>query len=391
MLVLITGEAESLCDRRHKSSLLEPSAAEAEICVGHHSGPCRQHLGCLHSSEWGQAMSAVGLDLTAVGGRRLLDWKQVKQDFSSSWFAAQSSLLPIFAAACLTIVLFALTPATTRLAAVQIDGLSVGIIRTVGAGLVALPLLILLRLAPPKKAADWTLLLCSAFGSFAAFPVLFSIGTQRTSGCHAALIMAVMPLLVGGAGMVLDRRLPRLGWFMGASIAVAGEIALVGIRGGSSATATLSGDAIVLAGCVLFALGVVAGARLSSRINPLSATFWAITVASIGLSPLAVTHWQTMPISYHAFTATTWAAVIHITLGATIIANVSWLWALSRGGLVRVAPIQFAQPVCALFFASALLGERLTGGLVLVAAVIIFGTVTACRGARPPSKRGATP
>ena len=78
---------------------------------------------------------------------------------------------------------------------------------------------------------------------------------------------------------------------------------------------------------------------------------------------------------------------MHITIEATIIANLSWLWALSRGGLVRVAPIQFAQPVCALVFASALLDERLNGALVLVAAVIILGTVTACRGAAHSSRK----
>ena len=169
-------------------------------------------------------MTAMGLDLTAVGTGRLLHWKQVKQA-SSNWFTTKSSTLPVFAAACLTIVLFALTPATTRLAATQIDALSVGIVRSVGAGLIALPLLVLLRLAPPKKAADWTLLIFSAFGSFAAFPVLFSLGSQRTSGCHAALIMAAMPLFVGCTGIVLDRWLPRPSWFLGAAIAVAGEMA----------------------------------------------------------------------------------------------------------------------------------------------------------------------
>lgn len=333
-------------------------------------------------------MSAMGLDLTGIGTGWTLRWSQIKQFWKS--FSVQSSALPIFAAASLTIVLFALTPATTRLAASQIDGLSIGIIRSVGAGLIALPLLLVLRLPPPKKAADWTLLVLSALGSFAAFPVLFSLGTQRTSGCHTALIMAAMPLFVGCAGMLLDRRVPRPSWFMGAAIAVAGEIALVGIRsGGASANATITGDAVVLAGCILFALGVVAGARLSSRINPMSAALWAIMVASIGLAPLAVMHWRTTPFAYHEFTATTWAAIVHITVGATVIANLSWLWALSRGGLVRVAPIQFAQPVCALFFASALLGEHLNTALVLVAAVIVFGTVTACRGARVGSRNDA--
>jgi drug/metabolite transporter (DMT)-like permease len=181
---------------------------------------------------------------------------------------------------------------------------------------------------------------------------------------------------------LLDRRLPRPSWFMGAAIAIAGEIALIGLRSGGASNATVGGDVIVLIGCIFFALGVVAGARLSSRINPLSATLWAITIGSAGLVPLAIVHWQTTAIDYHAFTATTWAAVFHITVGATIIANLLWLWALSRGGLVRVAPLQFSQPVCALFFAAALLGERLNLTLILVAAVIVFGTVTACRGAR---------
>jgi drug/metabolite transporter (DMT)-like permease len=84
-------------------------------------------------------------------------------------------------------------------------------------------------------------------------------------------------------------------------------------------------------------------------------------------------------------------AVFHITVGATIIANLAWLWALSRGGLVRVAPLQFSQPVCALFFAAALLGEHLNLTLILVAAVIVFGTVTACRGAKTGANKKWAP
>jgi drug/metabolite transporter (DMT)-like permease len=291
----------------------------------------------------------------------------------------------VFAAACLTIVLFALTPATTRLAAMQVDGLSIGIIRAAGGGIVAFPLLLMLRLRPPQKLRHWGLLLLSAFGSFAAFPVLFSLGTQNTSGTHAALIMAAMPLFVSGTAMLLDRRLPRPSWFVGAALAVAGEAALVALSNArTSGGSTVSGDATVLASCILFAFGVVGGARLSSHINPLAATLWAITISSVALAPLAAVHLLTATYDFQELTPTTWLALVHLTV-ATIIANFSWLWALSRGGLVRVAPVQFAQPVCALFFAAALLGERLSPLLLVVAAVIIFGTITACRGARPIS------
>lgn len=297
-------------------------------------------------------------------------------------FGSQSTL--VFAAACFAVVLFALVPASTRIAGLQLDGLSIGLIRAVGAGLLTAPLLLVCRLRPPHKAQDFGLLLVYAVGNFAGFPILFSLGTQRTSGSHAALIMATMPLLVGLIGICLDRRLPRWGWFVGAAIAVIGEVTLVGLgNGGTAAGATVAGDAIVLAGCVLSAVGLVAGARLGSRMNPLAAAFWAMTIASAGLVPFAAMHLMAAPYRYQDLTGMTWTAIVFITLGAAVMANIALVWALSRGGLVRVAPLQFAQPVCALFFASALLNERLTASLLIVAAAIIFGIVTASRGARP--------
>ena len=290
----------------------------------------------------------------------------------------------VFVAACFAVVLFALVPASTQIAGLQLDGLSIGLIRAVGAGLLTAPLLIIYRLRPPNNMKDVSLLLVYAFANFAGFPVLFSLGTQKTSGAHAALIMATMPLLVGIIGIVLDRRLPRWSWFLGMAIAVAGEAALVGLRNPGTAVGTsIVGDAIVFAGCALSAIGLVAGARLGSRMNPLAGAFWAMTIAAVGLAPFAAVHALTAPYRYLDLTGMTWAALVQITLGAAVLANVSLVWALSRGGLVRVAPLQFAQPVCALLFAGMLLNERLTSSLLFVAAAIVFGIVTASRGARP--------
>jgi drug/metabolite transporter (DMT)-like permease len=296
----------------------------------------------------------------------------------------------VLVAACFAVILFALVPATTRIAATQVCGLSIGLMRTVGAGCLSLPLLLVLRPRLPQKLKDWGLLLLCAFGNFAGFPILFGVGVQRTSGSHAALIMAAMPLFIGLIGMLLERRLPRWIWFIGAAIAVGGESALVGIGNmNNSAGASAAGDSIVLAACTLSAIGIVAGARLGSRMGPLAVTSWAIFIAGACLAPWAAIRVLAAPDAYQALSATTWAAVLQITLGAAVIANVSWLWAVSRGGLVRVAPIQFAQPVCALLFSSVLLNERLSTSLLLVAVSIVFGTIIACRGARPnPTKQG---
>jgi len=239
---------------------------------------------------------------------------------------------------------------------------------------------------PPSETKDLALLAIYALGNFAGFPILFSLGTHMTSGEHAALIMATMPLLVGVIGIILDRRIPRLSWFFGMAIAAMGEMALVGLGNlGTAAGSTIAGDAIVFAGCALSAIGLVAGARLGSRMNPLAGAFWAMTIAAVGLAPFAVAHGLSTPTRYLHLTWATWAAITQITLGAAVLANILFVWALSKGGVVRVAPLQFAQPVCALFFASLLLNERLTLPLLLVAAAIVFGIVAASRGARPSS------
>jgi drug/metabolite transporter (DMT)-like permease len=198
-----------------------------------------------------------------------------------------------------------------------------------------------------------------------------------------------MPLLIGLIGMVLERRLPRGIWFVGAAIALTGEAILVGTGNMSrSAGPTAGGDAIVFIACALSAIGIVAGARLGSRTTPLGAALWAITIASVTLAPWAVMRWLAAPYVYQNLTGTTWCALLQITLGAAVVANVSLLWAVARGGLVRVAPVQFAQPVCALFLASVLLNERLSTSILLMTVSIVFGIVTACLGARPqPSKK----
>lgn len=286
------------------------------------------------------------------------------------------------AAAGLAILLFALTPVTTRIAAAQIDGFTLGVFRTVGAGIVATPILLLLRLRPPNRAPLWGLLLISALGGFVGFPLLFSMGTQRTSACHAALIMATAPLLTGLIGMATERRLPRMQWLLGAAIAFAGEtVLIVSTQRGAvptigTATSAL-GDALVLAGCVSAATSFVAGARLTEHIGSWAATFWALVLASIALAPLAFI--EASQTEWTSLTASSWVALLHLAVGAGVVGWASWYWALARGGIARVSVLQFFQPVVSLVFATLLLGEALSAAILLAASAILVGIAIARR------------
>ena len=291
--------------------------------------------------------------------------------------AARKATLLTLAAAGLTIFLFGLTPVTTRIATLHVDGLAVGTFRTVGAGILVIPLLLAGRLRPPRELSNWALLVLSAASGFIVFPVLFSIGTQRTSACHAALIMATIPLFTGLFATVVERRLPRLQWGIGAAIALAAETALVttatGHAGGTGST--MLGDALVLGACLGVATSFVAGAHLAKRIGAWAATFWAILLASIALAPWAAV--DAFRVAWTEVTPWCWLALVHLAAGAGVIGFAAWFWALARGGIARVAVLQFFQPVISLAFAALLLSERLTPALALSAAAILFGVLIA--------------
>lgn len=284
----------------------------------------------------------------------------------------------VFSAAALTIVLFALTATTTRIVVKQINGFDAGLIRAVGAGLFAIPLIAICRFRPPRGMAGWGLLLTSAFCSFAAFPVLFSLGAERTSASHAGLLMGTLPLFTGGIGMVVERRAPPLFWAVGACVAMSGEAALVLLRTpGVHVHATILGDMLVAASLILCSGGFVAGAQLANRISSWAATFWGIGVAAVTLAPLAAV--RIADVNWSLLTPTTWTALFHLTFGANILAYVSWFWALSRGGIARVAVLQFLQPAVAVLFAVVLLGEQLTLPIAAAMVTIVAGIIIARR------------
>lgn len=285
------------------------------------------------------------------------------------------------AAAWLTITLFALTPITTRLATAEIDGIAVGVFRTVGAAAFAIPILALFRLAPPRSRAGWRLLTVSMVGGFIGFPLLFSAGTQLTSGCHAALIMASIPLFTGLIGTAVERRVPRPLWLAGVAIALIGEVALIASTtgwAGSGAQGSLFGDLLVLAACLAVASGFVAGARLTAQIGAWAATFWAIALAGIALAPIAAVEAHGMAWTH--LSPLSWMALLHLALGAGVVGFAAWFFALARGGIARIAVLQFFQPLISLALAVVLLAEHLTAVMTVAAVVVLTGVLIARHG-----------
>ena len=52
--------------------------------------------------------------------------------------------------------------------------------------------------------------------------------------------------------------------------------------------------------------------------------------------------------------------MLFLAIVTSIIGYIGWYWALAKGGISRIATIQFFQPISGLILAAILLGEQLT-------------------------------
>ncbi len=283
-----------------------------------------------------------------------------------------------YGAAAVAVFIWGATPAATQLAVDGIDPVTAGILRTILAAVITLPVAIYTGMPLPRGRRQWTLLVVSAFSLFIVFPLLFSVGIKQTSVAHASVINAGIPVFTGLFGAVAEKRIPSRVWGLGVFMAFAGVGMLIGYRDLSDGAVTLGGDLLCLGSSAASGLGYVTGARLALHIGSRAAAFWGLSLAGIAL----------LPVLYRFGGATDWNAVSFISIGAviymatanSIIAFIAWYWALAKGGIVCMAPLQFAMPVVSLTLALAVFGEQLTVSLLFSAAVIVSGIAVARKG-----------
>ena len=285
------------------------------------------------------------------------------------------------AAACLTLLIWSGTAIANKIAVGYMDAMSAGVLRSLLAGIIALMIAVGLRLPFPKTARDTAALLVSGISSFAIWPALFSLGIGHTSAGHAALVTALIPICTVLFAALWEKRTPRMGWWLGSTIAITGAGILIATHGGALSVradgASAAGDLIVFLGCVACSLGYVAGGKLSRQLGTMAVTFWGLAVALVILIPLFATlsgrtHWSLVP--YQGWVALAWMALL-----SSITGYILWFFALSRGGIGRIGSLQLVMPVASLAAASVFLHEALTITILSSCAAILTGTFMAHR------------
>ncbi|MFT5138405.1 MAG: O-acetylserine/cysteine efflux transporter [Lysobacterales bacterium] len=286
---------------------------------------------------------------------------------------------PAFVAATFTLLLWSGTAIANKFAVMHMDALSAGILRSMIAGSLALVIALVLRLPFPARGKDRLLLLISGVTSFAVWPMLLSLGIGRTTAGHAAVIMAMIPILTVLIASVIARKVPALLWWIGAGIALVATMTLIGNRQYASVDSSAWGDMVVLFGCLSCASGYVAGGTLSPKIGTAATTFWGLSMALMVLIPsfllvYARTDWATVPFE-------AWAGIAWMAFMSSLTGYALWFFALGRAGIERISTLQLAMPVLTLVAAALLLDETLSLFIGLVCVAVVVGTWLAQRNA----------
>ena len=260
----------------------------------------------------------------------------------------------------------------TRLALASLDPGFLIAARAAIAGLIAVPILIVGRRAPPWRDAP-KLALC-ALCLVAAFPGLSALAMRDLPAAHGAVVIGVLPLFTALAGALVDGERPSPGFWLLAGL---GASVIVGFALHRAGGALRPGDAELLLSVACSALGYAWSAQLSRRMPARDVISWVVVLALPISAPLSLL-WR--PVELSAVAPTAWACLAYIGAMSMYLGFFACNAGLALGGVARVGQVQLLQPFFSLVLAAALLGEPIDAetaiAAILVAAIVLVGRRT---------------
>ena len=225
---------------------------------------------------------------------------------------------------------------------------------------------------PPRH--DWPMIALVGGIQIGLYMGLVHWGLQYVPAGRASLLAYTTPIwVVPGAMLFLGERLTRLR-VLGLLAGLAGLAALFNpLAFDWSDSAVVKGNAILLAGALCWATGIVFVKRHVWRCTPLEAVPWQLLIAAALALVLALATDTGRPIEWNA-------GSILILLYNGSLATALAVWAvisINRAlPAVTTSLAMLGVPAGGLFFSALILGEALTVSLLLGLVLIVGGVAT---------------
>jgi drug/metabolite transporter (DMT)-like permease len=278
------------------------------------------------------------------------------------------------------VAIFAGSLPATRLAVASLDANFVTAARAAIAGLIALPVLLVGRRAPPWR--DLPKLGLCALCLVAGFPGFTAIALRSLPAAHGGVVLGALPLATAVAAALVDRERPSPAFWVCSGLGAALVVGFALSRGGGGLRPA---DALLLAAVACAAVGYTMSAQLSRRLSARDVISWVVVLALPVSVPLGLA-WR--PADPGAVAPFAWACLAYLGALSMYLGFFAWNAGLALGGVARVGQVQLVQPFLTFAIAAALLGERIDAETA-ICALLVVALVFASRRARVDAPRTA--
>lgn len=243
-----------------------------------------------------------------------------------------------------------------------------------GAALLALVLLRHGRLPRPTR-REWVLIAGLGASGIFLYNLCFLYGLQRLAAGHAALVVALNPVMItlAAAAWLGERLTPQK--TAGSVIALLGCLIVIGH---GAPLALLSGEIgrgeLLIVGCALFwATYTLIGRRATRTLSALVVTAYS---TAFGWTLLLVTALADDPAALRPdYPALVWLAILFLALLGTTLAFTWFNAAVAQIGAARASIFINLVPVAAVLAGAWLLDERLGLSVLVGGALVLAGVV----------------
>jgi len=258
-------------------------------------------------------------------------------------------------------------------------------VRVTGAGVIFAIAFLLWPNRPPLRLAgrDWGYLVITGFVGITLNQIFFIGGIGRTSAAHAALIIALGPVMVLILSCAMRLEVLTILKSIGAAIAFTGVVVLTTSKTQPGAAVTLRGDIYMLLGTAVFAYYTILLKKVATQYDSLSLNtvlfiFGAAFMLPFSARALLAVRWTALP-------ADAWWGIAFLVICGSVLAYLIYAFALTELTATRVAAFNYLQPVIAAALGAWLLGEALTARVLAGGGLILAGVyLTEREGAELP-------
>jgi len=217
---------------------------------------------------------------------------------------------------------------------------------------------------------DWLgLLLLGVVGHF-FYQYFFIGGLARTSVANSSLMLAATPVVIALMTAVTGQdRVSPLHW-TGAGLSMAGIYIVVG-HGASVDGSTITGDLMMFAAVICWAVYTLGTRQLMVRHSPVGVTGLSMSIGTVLYVAALLPNIRR--VDWLGLSAGTWVALVYSALFALCVAYTIWYAAVRKIGSARTSVYSNLVPLVAMLTAVAFLGEPLTASKIVGACAVLVG------------------